>query len=94
MDSFEFEVTDGFNPVYRTFRISISDVDNKKPIVTINTLRIKEGSTKLISPFELKGKLVIEVTASQLIETFIIEKNWFICKQLKFLGIVIQVNLF
>nr|XP_039265536.1 FRAS1-related extracellular matrix protein 2-like [Styela clava] len=54
MDSFEFEVTDGFNPVYRTFRISISDVDNKKPVVTISTLRLKEGSTKLITPFEMK----------------------------------------
>nr|XP_002119185.2 FRAS1-related extracellular matrix protein 2 [Ciona intestinalis] len=54
MDSFEFEVTDGFNPVYRTFRVSIADVDNKKPIVTIVGIRVKEGSTKLITPFELK----------------------------------------
>lgn len=56
MDSFEFEVTDGFNPVYRTFRISISDVDNKKPIVTKTSLRVKEGFQKLITPFELKSK--------------------------------------
>nr|CAB3247089.1 FRAS1-related extracellular matrix protein 2 [Phallusia mammillata] len=56
MDSFEFEVTDGFNPVYRTFRVSISDVDNKKPVVTITRLRVKEGSVKLISPFELKAE--------------------------------------
>ena len=58
MDSFEFEVTDGFNPVYRTFRISISDVDNKKPVVTMATVRLKEGASKLISPFELKGIIV------------------------------------
>jgi len=57
MDSFEFEVTDGFNPVYRTFRISISDVDNKKPVVTMTTLRLKEGAAKLITPFELKGMI-------------------------------------
>lgn len=54
MDSFEFEVTDGFNSVYRTFRISISDLDNKKPIVYANKLRVKEGGDRLISPFELK----------------------------------------
>ena len=55
MDSFMFEVTDGFNPVYRTFRIAISDVDNKIPIVTIGTIQMKEGAVKIITPFELKG---------------------------------------
>ncbi|KAM7168527.1 FRAS1-related extracellular matrix protein 3 isoform 1-T1 [Macrochelys suwanniensis] len=53
MDSFEFEVTDGYNPVFRTFRVSITDVDNKKPILTINDLVVEEGKTKLITPFEL-----------------------------------------
>lgn len=53
MDSFEFEVTDGYNPVFRTFRISISDVDNKKPVVTIHGLVVTEGDNKLITPFEL-----------------------------------------
>uniref|UniRef100_A0A8C4NEW7 FRAS1 related extracellular matrix 2a n=1 Tax=Eptatretus burgeri TaxID=7764 RepID=A0A8C4NEW7_EPTBU len=53
MDSFEFEVTDGFNPVFRTFRISISDLDNKKPVVTINELVLSEGENKIITPFEL-----------------------------------------
>ena len=56
MDSFEFEVTDGFNPVARTFRISLSDVDNKKPVVTFETLRLKEGENKLITPFELNAE--------------------------------------
>ncbi|XP_071087584.1 FRAS1-related extracellular matrix protein 2-like [Haliotis cracherodii] len=55
MDSFEFEVTDGFNPVARTFRISLSDVDNKKPIVMFQPLRLKEGDNKLITPFELRA---------------------------------------
>ncbi|XP_030632075.1 FRAS1-related extracellular matrix protein 2b isoform X3 [Chanos chanos] len=53
MDSFEFEVTDGYNPVFRTFRISITDVDNKKPVVTIHGLVVNEGENKLITPFEL-----------------------------------------
>ncbi|KAM4859992.1 FRAS1-related extracellular matrix protein 2 [Thomomys bottae] len=53
MDSFEFQVTDGHNPVFRTFRISISDVDNKKPVVTIHSLVVSESESKLITPFEL-----------------------------------------
>ncbi|XP_021508034.1 FRAS1-related extracellular matrix protein 2 [Meriones unguiculatus] len=53
MDSFEFQVTDGRNPVFRTFRISISDVDNKKPVVTIHDLVVSESESKLITPFEL-----------------------------------------
>uniref|UniRef100_A0A2K6EQE4 FRAS1-related extracellular matrix protein 2 n=1 Tax=Propithecus coquereli TaxID=379532 RepID=A0A2K6EQE4_PROCO len=53
MDSFEFQVTDGRNPVFRTFRISISDVDNKKPVVTIHSLVVSENENKLITPFEL-----------------------------------------
>ncbi|XP_041920491.1 FRAS1-related extracellular matrix protein 2b [Alosa sapidissima] len=53
MDSFEFEVTDGYNPVFRTFRVSISDVDNKKPVVTVHGLVVSEGENKLITPFEL-----------------------------------------
>uniref|UniRef100_A0A8C2JSQ5 FRAS1 related extracellular matrix 2a n=1 Tax=Cyprinus carpio TaxID=7962 RepID=A0A8C2JSQ5_CYPCA len=53
MDSFEFEVTDGYNPVFRTFRVSIVDVDNKKPVLTIHDLQVTEGQTKLITPFEL-----------------------------------------
>ncbi|KAA0703978.1 FRAS1-related extracellular matrix protein 2 ECM3 -like protein [Triplophysa tibetana] len=53
MDSFEFEVTDGYNPVFRTFRVSIVDVDNKKPVLTVHDLTVTERQTKLITPFEL-----------------------------------------
>uniref|UniRef100_UPI00398EB886 FRAS1-related extracellular matrix protein 2-like isoform X2 n=1 Tax=Pristiophorus japonicus TaxID=55135 RepID=UPI00398EB886 len=53
MDSFEFEVTDGYNPVFRTFRVSITDVDNKKPVLTVHDLVVNEGEMKLITPFEL-----------------------------------------
>uniref|UniRef100_A0A3P9JLJ9 FRAS1 related extracellular matrix 2 n=1 Tax=Oryzias latipes TaxID=8090 RepID=A0A3P9JLJ9_ORYLA len=56
MDSFEFEVTDGYNPVFRTFRISIVDVDNKKPVLTIKSLFVTEGQLKLITPFELNAE--------------------------------------
>lgn len=56
MDSFEFEVTDGYNPVFRTFRVSITDVDNKKPVLTISKLVVEEGETKLITPFELTAE--------------------------------------
>uniref|UniRef100_A0A8C5BJV7 FRAS1 related extracellular matrix 2b n=1 Tax=Gadus morhua TaxID=8049 RepID=A0A8C5BJV7_GADMO len=53
MDSFEFEVTDGYNPVFRTFRILITNVDNKRPVVTMHGLSMTEGENKLITPFEL-----------------------------------------
>uniref|UniRef100_A0A3Q4MAS0 Fras1 related extracellular matrix 3 n=1 Tax=Neolamprologus brichardi TaxID=32507 RepID=A0A3Q4MAS0_NEOBR len=56
MDSFEFEVTDGYNPVFRTFRVSITDVDNKKPVLTITRLVVEEGESKLITPFELTAE--------------------------------------
>ncbi|KAK3099400.1 hypothetical protein FSP39_003828 [Pinctada imbricata] len=55
MDRFEFEVTDGFNPVMRTFRIAISDVDNKRPMLIFNTLRVMEGGNKIVTPFELRA---------------------------------------
>lgn len=35
-----FQITDGRNVVYRTFRVSITDVDNKKPVLTIHRLSI------------------------------------------------------
>ncbi|KAH7969978.1 hypothetical protein HPB52_023610 [Rhipicephalus sanguineus] len=55
LDSFEFEVSDGRNSVFRTFRIAITDVDNKKPVVFISPLRLREGTERLITPFELKA---------------------------------------
>ncbi|XP_072171221.1 extracellular matrix protein 3-like [Diadema setosum] len=54
MDSFQFEVTDGFNTVVRTFRIALTDVDNKEPVVEYTTVRLQEGENKLITPFELR----------------------------------------
>ncbi|KAM8808168.1 LOW QUALITY PROTEIN: FRAS1-related extracellular matrix protein 3 [Eudromia elegans] len=55
-DSFEFEVTDEYNPVFHNFRVSITNVDNKKPIFTIGDLVVEEGKTRLITPFELTAQ--------------------------------------
>ncbi|CAL1526861.1 unnamed protein product, partial [Lymnaea stagnalis] len=55
MDSFEFEVTDGQTPVTSTFRISVSDSSNRKPILMFQTLRVKTGDNRLITPTELKA---------------------------------------
>nr|XP_010952977.1 LOW QUALITY PROTEIN: FRAS1-related extracellular matrix protein 3 [Camelus bactrianus] len=56
IDSFEFQVTDGHNPMFRTFRIFITDVDNKKPIMTVHKLVLREGESKWITPFELTAE--------------------------------------
>lgn len=56
MDSFEFQVTDGLNTVFQTFRIFITEVDDKKPILTIHKLILQEGESKQITPFELTGE--------------------------------------
>lgn len=55
LDSFEFELTDGFNPVYRTFRIALTNVDNKNPVLMYTVLRLEEGTSQIITPFELKA---------------------------------------
>ena len=46
-------MTDGRNVVYRTFRVSITDVDNKRPILRVRGLTLGGGATKLVTPFEL-----------------------------------------
>ncbi|GAB6022620.1 hypothetical protein CHUAL_006715 [Chamberlinius hualienensis] len=56
-DSFEFEVSDGYNSVYRTFRISVNQVDNKKPVIYMaDQLTVIEGGRVTITPFELKAE--------------------------------------
>ncbi|KAG5198502.1 hypothetical protein JEQ12_007098 [Ovis aries] len=56
MDSFEFQETGEHNPVFQTFRIFITDVNNKKPIMTIRKLILQEGERKCITPFELTAE--------------------------------------
>ena len=53
VDKFQFEVTDGRNIVVRTFRITLTPVNNKKPFLMLGEIKLKEGSSKLITPFEL-----------------------------------------
>ncbi|MBZ3872039.1 FRAS1-related extracellular matrix protein 3 [Sciurus carolinensis] len=53
MDGFELRVTDGHSPVFRTFRIFITELDSKKPILTMYKLTLQRGESKLITPFEL-----------------------------------------
>ncbi|XP_008072975.1 FRAS1-related extracellular matrix protein 3, partial [Carlito syrichta] len=55
-DSFEFRVTDGHDPAFRTFKIFISAVNNKKPILAIHTLTLQEGGSKLITPSVLTAE--------------------------------------
>lgn len=55
-DNFEFSVSDGVNKVHRTFRITLTDVDNKKPILHIHVLPALEGKNTIITPFELRAE--------------------------------------
>ncbi|GAB1604773.1 hypothetical protein Ahia01_000758800 [Argonauta hians] len=54
MDSLMFEVIDKYRQAVLTFRISLTDVDNKKPVLTFDVLRVNEGSSKLLTLTELK----------------------------------------
>ncbi|KAI4893101.1 hypothetical protein NFI96_026772 [Prochilodus magdalenae] len=53
LDSFEFQVTDGWNVVFRTFRVSITEMDNKLPVLSVHTLVLGQGEERFITPFEL-----------------------------------------
>lgn len=56
VDNFEFEVTDGQNKVFRTFRIQIDSVDNKLPVLQTSVISTGQGQEKIITPFELNSK--------------------------------------
>lgn len=55
-DNFEFEVTDGQNKVFRTFRIQIDSVDNKLPVLHTSVIYTGQGQEKIITPFEMTSK--------------------------------------
>ena len=55
VDSFEFEVSDGVNKVYRTFRVTLSDVDNKKPVLHLSPISVYENKDAIITPFEIRA---------------------------------------
>ena len=54
-DNFEFEVTDGRNKIFRTFRIKIRNVNNKIPVLTTSTVNATEGLGVVITPFEIRA---------------------------------------
>ena len=53
IDSFEFEVTDGRNKLFRTFRIQLLEVNNKIPILRIKTIQATQNHRSIITSFEL-----------------------------------------
>ncbi|XP_047126620.1 FRAS1-related extracellular matrix protein 2 isoform X2 [Hydra vulgaris] len=53
IDSFEFEVTDGRNKLFRTFRIKLLEVNNKIPVLKIKTIQATQNRKSVITPFEL-----------------------------------------
>ena len=55
LDNFEFEVTDGRNKVFRTFRLNINNVNNKKPTLYVNAIKAFQGQNTVITPFELNA---------------------------------------
>ncbi|KAM5255832.1 FRAS1-related extracellular matrix protein 3 [Ctenodactylus gundi] len=52
-DRFELRMTDESGPVFRMFRICITDADNEKTILTVHKLKLPVGGSKLVTPFEL-----------------------------------------
>ena len=54
-DNFEFEVTDGRNRVFRTFRVKIIEVNNKKPVLYRNIISGTQYQKTVITPFELNA---------------------------------------
>ncbi|EDO40454.1 predicted protein [Nematostella vectensis] len=55
-DSFDFEVSDGASSsVTRKFMITLLDVNNKKPVVTSQALKTREGGDVVITSFELRA---------------------------------------
>lgn len=53
IDNFEFEVNDGRNKVFRTFRIKLSSNNNKIPVVRKKVVKVNQGQKTVITPFEL-----------------------------------------
>ncbi|XP_053453708.1 FRAS1-related extracellular matrix protein 3 [Nycticebus coucang] len=53
VDSFELQMSAEHNPMIRTFRIVITDVDQKKPTLVIHKLTMQKGDKRLITPLEL-----------------------------------------
>ena len=53
IDNFEFEVNDGRNKVFRTFRIKLNSDNNKIPVVRKKVVKVNQGQKTVITPFDL-----------------------------------------
>lgn len=80
-DSFEFEVSDGTNPVMRKFKISLLDGDSTHTVVKYTRLSVAEGQTKEITSFELKAEDADSEPASLVYSITQIPVNGFIVNQ-------------
>lgn len=80
-DSFEFEVSDGTNPVIRKFLISLLDGDNTHTIVKYTRISVSEGQTKEITSFEINAEDPDSKTTSLLYSITQIPVNGFIMKR-------------
>lgn len=54
-DQFNFIVSDGYNNVSQSFNINITPVDDEIPLLITNTIKVQEGTKKIISQFELEA---------------------------------------
>ncbi|XP_059153308.1 extracellular matrix protein 3-like [Physella acuta] len=54
VDGFELEVNDSTNRIIAVVQVSVSDVENGKPLVISQSLHIKQGGVKVITPLELR----------------------------------------
>ncbi|XP_069157214.1 extracellular matrix organizing protein FRAS1 [Procambarus clarkii] len=54
-DQFSFVVSDGYNNVSQSFSINITPVDDEIPLLVTNTIKVQEGTRKIISQFEIEA---------------------------------------
>ncbi|XP_004606320.2 FRAS1-related extracellular matrix protein 3 [Sorex araneus] len=53
MDHVEFQVTNGSKPGVRHFKVFITGVEDKRPVLTVHALALQKGGHQAITPLEL-----------------------------------------
>ena len=56
VDSFDFELTDGWSKVFRNFLVTLLDTNNRKPVLFCSGVTVKEGGSRLLTPFEIRAE--------------------------------------